>query len=173
MSTSPIYTVEYSVPVELPAAEAWAKLSDLSKAHLYVPGLTGLDMTTELRTGVGTSRRVYQGTRLTLDETVVSWEEGEGFSLRLHRGEKGPLPPMTEAWFDYGLLQQDGQVLLVNRMRYRLGLGWLGKALQSLFIERVAANAVRDTTLAQKLYYETGAAVSPEQLATLRSEQKH
>jgi hypothetical protein len=168
MTTTELYSVEYSAPVDLSAVEAWTKLSDLSKAHLYVPGLTGLDMTTEERTGVGASRRVYQGTRLTLDETVVDWNEGEGFSLRLHRGDKGPLPPMTEAWFDYGLQQQDEQVVLINRMRYRLGLGWLGKVLQSLFIERIAANAVRDTTLAQKIYYETGAAVSPAQLAAAR-----
>ncbi len=75
---------------------------------------------------------------------------------------------MTEAWFDYGLSQQGEQVLLVNRMRYRLGLGLLGKAMQHLFIGRIAANAVRDTTLAQKIYYETGTAVSVEQLAAAR-----
>jgi hypothetical protein len=165
-----MYRADYEIEVLLTPAQAWDKLRDLSLADQYVPGLTGLEITTEKTGGVGASRRVYQGDKLALDETVVSWSEGEGFSLRLHRGEKGPVPPMTEAYFDYGLRVRDGRVYLHNGMRYRLGLGPLGKLLQKLAVGKIVAGAVRDTTIAQKLYYESGAKVSDEALAAARRE---
>ncbi len=164
------YQVSYETPVALERAAAWQKLRDLSAAHHYVPGLKGVEITTELREGVGASRRVLQGGGLALDETVIDWREGEGFSLRLHRGDKGPVPPMTRAWFDYGLCERDGQLLLCNRMRYDVGLGPLGGLLNSLLLRRVVAGAVRDTTLAQKLYYEGGEPVSKEALAAAKAE---
>ena len=164
------YSVEYECVVELSHANAWEKLRDISMADQYVPGLTGLEVTTAQVEGVGASRRVYQGTRLVLDETVVDWREGEGFALRLHRGDKGPVPPMTEAFFEYGLRQRDGRVYLHNRMRYRLGLGFLGKWLNTLAIGKVVRGAVRDTTLAQKLFYESGHRVTKDALVAAKRE---
>jgi hypothetical protein len=165
-----MYSAEYEIEVELSPAEAWEKLRDLSLADQYVPGLTGLEITTEKTAGEGASRRVYQGDKLVLDETVVAWREGEGFTLRLHRGEKGPVPPMTEAFFDYGLRVSGDRVYLHNRMRYRLGLGPLGKLLQKLALGKFVAGAVRDSTVAQKLFYESGEKVSKEALAAAKQE---
>ena len=165
-----MYTAEYEVKVQLGADQVWEKLRDISCADQYVPGLTGLDITTVAREGVGASRTVYQGSRLALSETVTEWREREGFTLRLHRGDKGPMPPLTEAWFDYGMEERDGAVYLRNRMRYRIGLGPLGRLLHSLLIARVIKSALRDATLAQKLYYESGKPVTPELLKAAKAE---
>ncbi|MFB3078523.1 MAG: SRPBCC family protein, partial [Lysobacterales bacterium] len=147
---------------------AWEKLRDFSQADQYVPGLTGLEITTAHTEGEGASRRVFQGRKLVLDETVIEWREGEGFTLRLHRGDKGPIPPLTEAVFEYGLRERDGKVYLHNRMCYRVGLGPLGSLLHKMAIGKAVANALRDTTLAQKLFYESGQKVSKEALASAR-----
>ncbi|MFK7733021.1 MAG: SRPBCC family protein, partial [Pseudomonadales bacterium] len=69
------------------ADEVWAKLSDLSVAHLYVPGLTGTKVTTDIAQGIGASRQVFSK-RPPMDETVIEWSEREGMFLRLHYGEK-------------------------------------------------------------------------------------
>ena len=47
-----------AIKVDQAPADVWAKLSDLSVAHYYVPGLTGTEITTELTQGVGASRKV-------------------------------------------------------------------------------------------------------------------
>ena len=157
--------VDYRVPLTLGQQEAWGKLRDLSLAGNYVPGLTAVELTTGQREGVGASRRVQQGQRIVLDETVVEWRDGEGFSLRLHRGDRGPLPPMREAYFDYGIECEDGSVYLHNAMRYSVGLGPLGWLLDVLLLRLVVARSVRDATVAQKVFYETGEKVSAAALA--------
>ena len=168
-----MYSAEYQVEIQLSRAQAWDKMRDLSRADQYVPGLTAVELTTDLVEGVGASRRVYQGSKLALDETVIEWREGEGFILRLHRGDKGPVPPLTEAYFEYAVKEHNGAVYLHNSMRYTVGLGFVGRLLHSLAIERVVASAIRDTTVAQKLYYQSGEKVTPEMLkaeqARLRS----
>ena len=77
---------------------------------------------------------------------------------------------MVEAYFDYGL-EQDGEVVyLHNRMRYRVGMGPLGRLLDRLVLHGVIAGSVRDATLSQKLFYETGVKVTPEALKKARTE---
>lgn len=156
---------DYEIEVDLSATQAWEKLTDFSAALHYVPGLTAVDITTETSAGVGASRRVAQGSRLVMDETVIEWLDGEGFSLRLHRGDRGPIPPMTAAVFHYRIHERDGRVMLHNAMEYEVGLGFLGCWLDRLAIGKVVNGALRDTTIAQKLWYETGLKVGPEALA--------
>ncbi len=163
-----MHRTSYRIPVNLSPEQTWAKLSDFSLAIHYVPGLTSLEMLTEQHSGLGASREVSTGGKVTIQETVVSWEDMKGFSLRLHRGEDGPVPPMTEAYYDYGMEVVDGQVYLSNAMRYTVGLGLVGRCLNWLAIGKVIAGSVRDSTIAQKLYYESGETVTPQQLKTAK-----
>ncbi len=162
-------TVTEEIEVALNSAQVWVRLRDLSAPDKYVQGLTAVEFTTALHSGVGASRRVTQGKSLRLDETVVRWEDGKGFSLRLHRGDKGPLPPFAEHFFDYGMLERAGKVWLVNSMRYSLGMGWFGRVLDRLVLRRVIQRALRDVTLAQKLYYESGEQVTPALLKAAKA----
>ncbi|MBE9539897.1 MAG: SRPBCC family protein [Proteobacteria bacterium] len=161
---------EYEIEVHVSREEAWEKLRDFTAAIHYVPGLTSAEIITEQREGVGTSRRVSRGKQV-LNETITEWHDGQGFTLRLHRGEKnGPMPPLTNAWYDYSLVERDGKLFLSNRMRYEIGLGFFGQWLDKLVIGKVLSNAVRDSTIAQKIYYETGSTVTPEMLRAAKTE---
>ena len=160
---------EFPLDIELDLNGAWQRLRDLSRAHQYVPGLTAVSFVGAQREGVGTHRRVRIRGILTMDETVTEWREGEGITLRLNRGGKGPLPPLREHFFDYGLAERDGRVWLVNRMRYEVGLGPLGTLLDRLLMHRVIDRQLRDVTLAQKIFYETGRKVTPAMLRAAKS----
>ena len=162
-------TVCAELTLDIDRNAAWRRLRDLSAPHLYVPGLTGAAFTGPQREGVGASRRVRMGRLLTLDETVTAWREAEGISLRLHRGARGPLPPLRQHFFDYGLAERDGGVWLLNRMRYEVGLGALGVLLDRLLLRRVMVRWLRDVTLAQKIHYETGERVTPAVLAAWKA----
>ena len=166
-------TVSAEFEVELSAADVWERLRDLSHPEMYVQGLTAVEFTTEQRQGVGASRRVTQGKSLKLDETVTEWREGKGFTLRLHRGEKGPIPPLTAHFFDYGLREADGRVYLCNQMRYQVGLGVFGSLLNKLLLLRVMRSQLRNVTLAQKIYYETGQRVTAEVLKSAKAALGH
>jgi len=160
---------EYEIEVNLSREQAWEKLRDFSAAIHYVPGLTSAEIITEQREGVGASREACQGKRV-LNETVIEWNEGQGFTLRLHRGDKGPVPPLSSASYDYGLVERDGKVFLSNAMRYEVGLGFLGRWLDKVGISKVVSGAVRDSTIAQKIYYETGKDVTPEMLKATKKD---
>ena len=159
---------EFPLDPALDRDAAWQRMRDLSKAHMYVPGLAPVTFVGARREGVGTHRRVRMRGLLVMDETVTAWREGEGFTLRLHRGARGPLPPLREHYFDYGLEVRDGRAWLVNHMRYEVGLGPLGRLLERLLLRRILRRQLEDITLAQKLYYETGQRPTPAMLRAAR-----
>ena len=139
-----IVIAEY--PVKLDKSAVWLLLRDLSKPDMYVQGLTAVEFTTAQREGVGASRRVTQGKSMQLDETVTEWVEGEGFTLRLHRGDKGPIPPFSTHFFDYAVVQRGDQVYLRNSMRYEVGLGFIGSLLNRLFLKKLLSTQLHKVT---------------------------
>ena len=161
--------VRAEAPLDIDRAAAWQRLRDLSGPHLYVPGLTAATFVGAQREGVGTHRRVRMDGLGTVDETVADWRDAERITLRLHRGAKGPPPPLRELFFDYGLAERDGRLWLANRMRYEVGLGPLGALLDRVFLRRIMARRLEDVTLAQKIHYETGAQVTPTALRAARA----
>ena len=163
-------SVNAEFEVDLDRNQAWERLRDFTKPDRYVQGLTRVEMTTESQQGVGASRRVTQGKSLVLDETIIEWREGEGFTLRLHRGDRGAMLPFKQHFFDYSINERDGKTYLHNTMRYQLGFGPLGRLLDTLVLRRVIAGQLRDVTLAQKIYYETGESVSPAMLKAAKAE---
>ncbi|GAB5451917.1 MAG: hypothetical protein Hals2KO_22450 [Halioglobus sp.] len=156
--------VSAQAEINIPRAAAWEKLRDISLAHHYVPGLVNTEIVSEQREGVGASRYVYRTPRSYIQETVTEWNEGEGFLIRLHRGDR-PAPPFKSAWFRYYLA--DGATpdttVFTASMGYELpggGFGrWLGSRMSG-FVQKTIA----DVAMSMKLYYETGAATTPQAL---------
>ncbi|NND66597.1 MAG: SRPBCC family protein [Halioglobus sp.] len=149
--------------IDLPRAEAWAKLRDISLAHNYVPGIIKTEVVTAEREGVGASRYVYRSAKSYLQETVTEWREGEGFRIKLHKGDK-PAPPFREAFFNYQLDEAGpGQTRFTATLGYQMPWGvfgeWLGRRMQG-FVQ----STVADVTAAMKLYYETGQPTTPAAL---------
>ena len=146
----------------LPIEQAWEKLSDLSKAHYYVPDLTASDITTEETTGVGASR-IVRSSRPPMIETVIEWNEGEGFLLRLHHDKGEGMPPLfSKATFRYSLSKEsDSTTRLTNTLSYDMKYGPFGLLLGKL-IEGTMHKMQKQVTVGQRLYYETGEKVKLE-----------
>lgn len=155
--------------VDVPRERAWELLQDLSIAHNYVPGLSGSEITTQKKRGVGASRRVYRTSGGFLDETVTSWQEGEGFVLCLHRGDKGPPLPFSEAQFRYRLENAGGgSAALTVSLLFNMRWGALGRFVYSRLLYHFIRRVVRDIALSLKSYYETGEPVSASALRQLK-----
>ena len=142
--------------VELDLDSTWQRLSDLSKAHFYVPDLNRTEITTEQQTGVGVSRRVY-GKRPPIIETVSAWQEGQGFTLKLTNDKGDGVPPMfSRANFHYAISREtDQQTRLTNTMEFEMKFGLLGSLLAKL-IKPEIQKMQDQITVGQKLFYETG-----------------
>lgn len=152
------------VIINMPRKEAWEMLRDLSLAHNYVPGVARVAMTTEHKEGVGASRKVFQGANKFIEETIEEWNEGEGFLLRLHKGDK-PAPPFKQAWFRYQLEDQGTeQTHFSASLIYELPWGGFGHFLDKLMLNKIMRGTISDVAIAMKLYYESGEPATPDKL---------
>lgn len=150
------------VIVDLPRDQVWQRLRDLTKGHYYVPGLKDCRMTTEQKEGVGASRRVCTTSGMEMDETVVEWNEGRGFVIRLHDGDGPPPPIFTQARFHY--IFEDapgGKTLFRPTMTYSLKFGLLGRMLDRLLLNAIIRGNMKKVGLGLKRYYETGKPSNP------------
>ena len=147
--------------IAMPRAEAWAKMRDLSLSPYYVPGVTGVAFTTPQRDGVGASRKILSKGRPPMDETVTAWEEGRGFTLKLHNGDKAPAP-FKAAQFRYALEDAPGgQTLFRGTLSYEMPWGALGQLLDTLIFNRLMAPVTAAIGPALKKFYETGKSANP------------
>jgi hypothetical protein len=152
-----------TVTLDLPLQEAWAKLSNLSLAHHYVPGIVDTRITSANATGVGASRNVYQKRGGFLQETVTEWNEGHGFTLRLHKGEKDA--PFRHAGFTYALTPEgDSSTRATLTMRYEPPMGMIGGVLDGVMLKRIITGVITDVAWSMKFYYETGKTAGKSEL---------
>lgn len=145
--------VHARAPIALPIEVCWQKLRDLTRAVHYVPGLSECRITTDAKEGVGASRRVVSRQAGAMDETVIDWREGRGFTLRLHKGDRPPMP-FRAAEFRYELAPEEGRCAIETRMRYEPAFGVFGRLLDKLVLSRVMQRSVEDVARGLAAYYE-------------------
>ncbi|CAA0107674.1 Uncharacterised protein [Halioglobus japonicus] len=163
--------VHANVLIELPRDKAWEKLRDISLAHNYVPGIVKTEIVSAQAEGVGASRYVYRNQKSYIQETIEEWQEGSGFLIHLHRGDK-PAPPFKDAWFRYALEDADqGQTRLTTSLIYEMPWGRLGAWLGEKMAGFVQAT-INDVAIAMKLYYETGKPTTAKALKEYKASTK-
>jgi hypothetical protein len=160
--------VSCTLYMKMPREKAWNILRDLSKPHFYVPGLVKTEITTEKTTGVGASRKVYQTQTKGIDETVVEWNEGHGFLIRLHQGDRGAPPPFSEGHFRYAIEDQGEGTQLTCSLIYTMRWGILGVLLDKLLLNIIMRRVIADVTLSMRFFYETGLTPTKQDLKEAR-----
>ncbi|MDG2047538.1 MAG: SRPBCC family protein [Halioglobus sp.] len=145
--------VSAKVLINIPLSAAWERLRDISLAHNYVPGIVKTEIVSEQLQGVGASRYVYRNKSSYLQETVEEWQDGYGFLIHLHKGEKSA-PPFKNAWFRYTLKDAgSGQTELSTTLIYEMPWGALGLWLGAR-MAKFMQSTIADVALSMKLYYE-------------------
>jgi len=148
-------TVRAETRCVLRTSDCWDQLRDLSLAERYVPGVKSVQFVSQNRTGLGTSR-IVESSAGALHETVIEWNEGAGFLLRLHRGEHPPRP-MKAATFRYAIEPDGVSTRVVLTMQFAFALGPLGPLVERLARPAMQRNVDR---IAERLvrFWETGSA---------------
>ena len=155
----------YTVHLDMPREQVWEKLRDFTLAPNYVPGITGVEITTENKEGVGASRTVLPKK---MDETVIEWNDGYGFVLRLHNGEKGAPAPFKEAGFRYKIEDDGERTKFTAGLLYTMGMGWFGRLIERMFLGKIFVIVVRDIAISLKHFYETNEPVTSAILKRLK-----
>ena len=154
------YEASARVVIDLPKDQVWAMLQDLTLAHRYVPGVLRCELHDGPTSGVGASRRVFQKFGRWLDESVVEWNEGRGFVLRLHRGEKGAPVPFRQAQFRYQIDDAgNSQTAFTARLSFSMRWGRVGAWLYQRLMRGPVNRMIRDVAAGMKDFYESQAHV--------------
>lgn len=151
--------VTFEFSLMQPRAEVWARLQDLLTARHYVPGVTDIHYNTERHLGVGASRKVLMAKGTPIDETVAVWNEGYGYTLSLHLGDRGAPPPFRQAAFIYALQDESPtKTRVTGILRFEMRWGILGKWLERLLLP-VMQKRQQEIGERMQRFYETGNAL--------------
>ncbi len=156
----------YTFHIDMTREKAWKKLRDFTLAPNYVPNVESVEITTDKTEGVGASRHVSP---TNIDETIVEWQDGKGFTMRLHKGEGGPPFPFKDAGFQYKIEEDGSRTICSVALIYNMMFGTVGNILNSLILNRIINGIVRDIGLSLKYFYETGDPVTPKILKQIKA----
>ena len=147
--------------IAMSRVEVWARLRDLRMARHYVPGVTAIEFSTAQREGVGASRKVFMKGRAPVDETAIAWEDGCGFTVKIHDGDKAAAP---FKWATFQYLIEDapgGQTRFRGTFAYEMAYGLLGRMLDVLVVRPALRRTQAVLGPNMKKFYETGQVTNP------------
>ena len=160
--------VSSSTKIDLPIEACWEKLRDLSLPHNYVPGVIDTKIVTDQKEGVGASRKVFMKNMPDgMDETVTDWQDGRGFTIRLHNGEGRAIPIFSAAEFEYRLEDAgDGTTNFRPHMRFQPRFGF--NLLTHLVVKKKLAKTLAVIGQSLKEFYETGEPTAKDRIAEIQ-----
>ena len=146
-----INKIKIKTKLTLQANDVWKLLQNFSIPHKYIPFLHNTIILGEPYSGLGSTRRVFTNYNY-MDETVIKWEEGSGFTVKLHRNKQAPLP-FTSATFTYQIRSTDKNYCeLIGIFNYELLFGTIGKFLNQLFLRILIRFNIRRVIIGMKEY---------------------
>jgi len=145
--------VKIKTNCNIDANDAWNQLQNFSIPHKYIPFLQNTMILSNQSNGVGAYRRVFTKYTYT-DETVIKWEEGSGYTIKLHRNNQQPYP-FISATFTYQIVPIDKYSCeLIGIFKYHLPFGIIGKILNQLLLGIIIRFNIRRVMMGMKSYYE-------------------
>jgi len=155
--------------IDLPIDQCWDKLKDYSAPHNYVPDVLDTKIIGDQKEGVGALRKVYMPNATDgLDETVIEWNEGSGFTIRMHKGDKRAIPIFDEIRFQY-LIKDAGnnQTWFRPTMMFKPRFGL--RTLSNLLIKKQMVKTLAVIGQSMKEFYETGQPTRPERIKEIKA----
>lgn len=151
-----------SVVADLPVATAWTFLSDFSLPQNYVPNIVRTEIVSVAQAGVGAHRRVYSDEDSYLEETIIEWQEGQGFVITLHDGDK-PMVPFQRAEFAYKISALGPQQTRIElALTFTMPWGSFGETLGDWIILPIMEDNLVQVAAGMKHFYETATPATDE-----------
>jgi hypothetical protein len=164
--------VEKQIMINLTHKECWMILRDISLASNYIPGVEKIEIISSKKEGIGATRKAYleKGSKV-VDETVIDWENGTGFTLKLEVKGQRVLPWFNEFYFQYHIEEADHKTFFKPAILYQpRSLVMLG--LQRKVFHCVLGKHLLVICASMKSYYETNIPTSKARLKEIRKNLK-
>ena len=143
--------LEDRIEIDAPRQTVWGILSDFSGVATWAPYLRSCSPVGDVETGVGAYRVLRHFWGFQLEESVLEWNEGTGFSFAVLKVPY-PLRNVHETW---SLEGSNGVVTVMTSVEYETHLGRIGAALDSALIMRLVKREMRAGLEGLKEYAES------------------
>ena len=129
-------------------------LADFGGIYKYSPGVRSSHSTSIENGGVGASRHCDLLPAGSIEERIVDWNEGRGYSLEIFDGEK--TPPLKKAVATLELEPRGDMTEVMARFDYALKYGPLGALGDRLLFRRLFERGFDNLLSGLKHHVETG-----------------
>ena len=144
-------TLEDRIQINASHAVVWGLLSDFSGVVTWAPYLRSSSPVGDVESGIGAYRVMRHFWGFRLEESVVEWDEGVGYSFDVVR-VPFPIKDVRETW---RIEDGDGHVTVTTRVEYDTHLGPLGTALDATIVNHLVRREMREGLKGLKRYAET------------------
>ncbi len=147
-------TISREIEITKSKEEVWnaiAKLGDICHAS---PGVLKSHVTSELREGVGATRHVdFTKMGATLEEKIITWNEGESLSLEVYEFHK--LPGIKSMTADFSVRRENNKTMLRADLHYDMKNVFFN-IMNSLIMKKMSTKNWNAVLAGHKKYIETG-----------------
>ncbi|AWB66924.1 hypothetical protein C2869_10965 [Saccharobesus litoralis] len=156
-----LHRIDETLIIDKSIEQVWDVLQDFNNVYTWAPAVSHSHGITAQTKGQDCGRRCTIDGLGTVDEKVIEWQEGRGFTFEVT--PLGPLDVSQSRWYLHAL--SPNSTVLTANFTYNLRFGMLGKVLHKLLMRRKLATTFKEALYALKTRVETGQLVRPH-LAT-------
>jgi len=143
------------IEIRAPRERVWEVLADLSAVQHYNPMVKSARYASDQRLGIGASRRCELAPMGSIQETAIRWDEGAGYTLKLHGGHG--MPPFRTATARFEVTEAGaGTARASFAMDYELKYGPLGWMMDRLMVRAMFGRTVVRVLAGLKEHVEAG-----------------
>jgi hypothetical protein len=145
--------LEERIEIETQPEEVWRVLGSFGDVACWAPYVIHSRSAAE-DSGVGSRRTLRHAWGFQLKESVVEWNEGEGYSFVV-AGAPFPMRDITESW---AVAPSPNSATVITTVEYRMHLGVLGSLADRILVQWLVRREMRAGLKGLKRFVERNGA---------------
>lgn len=142
--------LEEHITIQASAENVWNVLRDFGGADSWAPYVRRSTLIGEGASGVGSRRALRHASGVRLEECVVAWSEGQGYSFDV---VKAPYP-MRDVREDWTVNSTNRDLTVTTTVKYGMRLGMVGRLLDRFLVRHLVRREMRAGLRGLKRYVE-------------------
>lgn len=150
--------ITHEVWIDAPRQKVWDVLADFGNVYLTNPYITKSYLTSDQKTGVGTTRHCDLTLfGATVEERIIGWDEGRSIEIDIY--DRKNLPVIKTQGAAFTLQDENGGTRLRGAIHYTLKYGPIGALMNTFMLKPQNTKAWTTFLAGIKHYAETGEAI--------------
>lgn len=150
--------LEERIEIEMEPEDVWDVLRDFAGVSKWAPYVVWSRSIGERETTAGSRRVMRHAWGFKLEEIVVDWSEGRGYSFDVVKVPY-PMKNVREAW---AVEHSDNSSTVTTTVQYRMHLGAAGTLADHLLVRWLVRREMREGLKGLKSYVESAARARDE-----------